>query len=117
MGSTDENTIYVPLKRFSAETIEVNDKALMTISGTGQHEEETNRNGMRKVTSILEETIQLPAYLLEGEDKLLAKVTTEFKNGGLYVKLPEKPKSEEEMKADEQSEKKDEPIDIKINFV
>merc|ERR1719316_2083505 len=58
--------IRVPLKIYdpSQVKISINDKALMTINASSEIEKETNRNGMRKSINILEETIQLPDYLL-----------------------------------------------------
>merc|ERR1711937_534967 len=58
--------INVPLKRFDPKNVKisVNDKALMTISAVSEFENETGRNGMRKMTTIVEETVQLPDYLL-----------------------------------------------------
>jgi len=64
--SENSYQIRVPLKIYdpSQVKISVNDKALMTISATSEFEKETERNGMRKSIHILEETIQLPDYLL-----------------------------------------------------
>jgi len=65
--SDTKNQIFVPLKNVNPKnvTINLNDKALMAISATSSVEKETNRNGLRKVTEIIEETVQLPGYLLE----------------------------------------------------
>merc|ERR1711976_548602 len=63
---SDTYQIRVPLKIYdpSQVKISINDKGLMTISANNEIEKETNRNGMRKTINILEETIQLPDYLL-----------------------------------------------------
>ena len=65
--SETKNQIFVPLKNVNPKnvTINLNDKALMAISATSSVEKETNRNGLRKVTEIIEETVQLPGYLVE----------------------------------------------------
>jgi len=71
----DTYQIRVPMKIYdpSQVKISVNDKALMTISATNETERETDRNGMRKSINILEETIQLPDYLLSDLDAVAAE--------------------------------------------
>merc|ERR1712170_9957 len=117
----------------------------MTISANNEIEKETNRNGMRKTINILEETIQLPDYLLsdlsaiekKNDDsdvqnsstsknnsteqspkklKLISKVTTKFERGELIITVPNKP---EEKKVEEKKEEKNDkgPVDIQIEFV
>merc|ERR1711976_269597 len=80
--SAETYQIRVPLKIYdpSQVKISVNDKALMTISATSETERETDRNGMRKSISILEETIQLPDYLLSDLDAVADKVPEEKEN-------------------------------------
>jgi len=58
--------ITIPLKRFDPKNVKIslNEKALMTISASSEFENETGRNGMRRITTIVEETVQLPDYLL-----------------------------------------------------
>merc|ERR1712174_60361 len=139
--------IRVPLKIYdpSQVKISINDKGLMTISANNEIEKETNRNGMRKTMGILEETIQLPDYLLsdlsaiekKNEDsdvqnsstsknsteqspkklKLISKVTTKFERGELIITVPNKPeeKKVEEEKKEEKNDKG--PVDIQIEFV
>merc|ERR1712174_140811 len=139
--------IRVPLKIYdpSQVKISINDKGLMTISANNEIEKETNRNGMRKIINILEETIQLPDYLLsdlsaiekKNDDsdvpnsstsknstenqspkklKLISKVTTKFERGELIITVPNKP---EEKKVEEKKEEKNDkgPVDIQIEFV
>ena len=79
-GSTqasNKTTITVPLKNYEPKNVSINvdEKGLMVISATNEHQKETNRNGLRKVTTILEETLQLPEYLLE-ESTQTATTTT-----------------------------------------
>jgi len=67
-SKNDEQTeITVPLKNFKPSTVRLNlnERGCMTISATNEEIKETNRNGLRKVTTILDETVQLPSYLIE----------------------------------------------------
>jgi len=146
--SAETYQIRVPLKIYdpSQVKISVNDKALMTISATNETERETDRNGMRKSINILEETIQLPDYLLSDLDavekaaekdhdeemqtstskdsaapkkKLISKVTTKFEKGFLIITVPNKPE-EKKPEEEERKEKKrvdSGPVDIEIEFV
>ena len=151
---------FVPLKNFDPKnvSVSVNDKGLMTISASSESQHETKRNGLRRETHIMEETMQLPEYLLEvapenasesaetdsvindpdvvmvepetkekeaaatsasknadERPKLISQVKTEFKNGGLLVSWPEKPKTAEQVR--EEKVKRGEPVEIKIDFV
>merc|ERR1712137_416386 len=148
---TDEKTfqIKVPLKRFDPKNVKIsiNDKALMTISASSEYEQETGRNGMRKMTTILEETVQLPDYLLSdisaifpdiekemGDDnqnassstsknvsnpeKLISQVKTKFEHGLLVITVPNKPEGKKEEKVEDKKQgKNDGPVDIEIEFV
>lgn len=132
--------IQVPMKDFKPSTVDikVNDKGLMTIAATKEEIKETNRNGLRKTTTIVEETVQLPSYLLDHfveskpassssknaeadfemvdeKKKLLAQVSTKFDNGFLVISYPEMPKTPAEEKAEKDSSS--EPVDIEIEFV
>merc|ERR1712007_355083 len=68
-----QNSIFVPLNNVDSEnvTINLNEQGLMTISATGTTEKNTDRNGRRKETIIIEETVQLPSYLLESVDDVV----------------------------------------------
>merc|ERR1712066_292010 len=103
--------VCVPLKRFSAEQVQVNmnKSGLVTITASTEKIDESVRNGQRKTTFVVEETCQLPGYLVERE--LLQKVETKFNNGFLVITFPEDPKLVEEKKAEEQ---KNAPIEIPI---
>merc|ERR1712170_326394 len=132
--------IQVPMKDFKPSTVDikVNDKGLMTIAATKEEIKETNRNGLRKTTTIVEETVQLPSYLLDhfveskaassssknaeadfemvnDKKKLLAQVSTKFDNGFLVISYQEMPKTPAEEKAEKDSSS--EPVDIEIEFV
>merc|ERR1712007_6258 len=65
-----QNSIFVPLHGVDPENVSINlnEQGLMTISATGTTEKNTDRNGRRKETIIIEETLQLPSYLLESDD-------------------------------------------------
>merc|ERR1739848_380674 len=108
----DENKICVPLKRFDAEQVNVNlnKNGLVTISAsTEDTNEETGRNGVRKTTTLIEETVQLPAYVVEND--LFSKVESKFVNGCLCITVPEDPKKTEEKEAEA---KKNGPVEIPI---
>jgi len=75
--ASNKTTITVPLKNYEPKNVSINvdEKGLMVISATNEHQKETNRNGIRKVTTILEETLQLPEYLLEESTKTATTTT------------------------------------------
>ena len=137
-----DTKIHVPLKCFDPKTISINlnKKGLMTISATYSREKETDRNGMRKITTILEETVQLPRWLcdeivssknneekgftkvdptesVKSSETYLSKVMTKFENGSLVISFPEKPKVEVKNNDDDQKMDDNEPVEISINFV
>jgi len=108
-----KNQIFVPLKNCKRENIQVsiNKLGLVTISATFIREiKDTGRNGNRKITTIIEENLQLPKYLIENKDDngkmLLESVSSKFAgdNGGLLFTLPEDPAEVEK------------PVDVEINF-
>merc|ERR1739845_120955 len=90
--NSNSTKICVPLKRFSAEQVQVNmnKSGLVTITASTEKVEDEMRNGQRKTTVVVEETCQLPGYLVENE--LLQKVETKFNNGFLVITFPEDPK-------------------------
>merc|ERR1712170_110533 len=135
--------IQVPMKDFKPSTVDikVNDKGLMTISATKEEIKETNRNGLRKTTTLVEETVQLPSYLLDHfveksepssssknaeaekadfemvdeKKKLLSQVSTKFDNGFLVISYPEMPKTPAEEKVEKDNSSG--PVNIDIEFV
>ena len=105
----------IPFHRFSAEQINVsmNSNGLMTVIASKESAEDSKRNGQRKTTVIVEETCQMPGYVVENE--LLDKVESKFERGCLMVRYPEDPKIVEEREAKEAEEKaKTGPIEIPI---
>merc|ERR1711976_177435 len=145
----DTYQIRVPLKIYdpSQVKISINDKGLMTISANNEIEKETNRNGMRKTINILEETIQLPDYLLsdlsaiekKNDDSVVQNSSTSKNNSTEQSDSPKKlkfiskvttkfergeliitvPNKPEEKKVGEKKEEKNDkgPVDIQIEFV
>merc|ERR1711976_512495 len=141
--------IRVPLKIYdpSQVKISINDKGLMTISANNEIEKETNRHGMRKTINILEETIQLPDYLLsdlsaiekKNDDSDVQNSSTSKNNSTEQSDSPKKlkliskvttkfergeliitgQKKPEEKKVEEKKEEKNDkgPVDIQIEFV
>ena len=145
----DTYQIRVPLRIYdpSQVKISINDKALMTINASSEIEKETSRNGMRKTINFLEETIQLPDYLLSDLSAITSTTKTNEKNDDsdaqtstsknsteqspkkLISKVTTKfergeliitvPNKPEEKKAEEKKEDKSDkgPVDIQIEFV
>jgi len=144
--ATEKAEIIVPLKNFKPSTVRLNlnERGCMTISATNEEIKETNRNGLRKVTTILDETVQLPSYLTENfveatkpteqsenfevvenndmndqkssskKKTLLTQVKSKFDNGNLVITFPEKPKSKEE--ENQMKDDSTEPVEIEIEF-
>merc|ERR1711976_576000 len=52
------NTVSIPLKRFSPEQVQLNmnKNGLVTVAASRENTEESNRNGQRKITILVEET-------------------------------------------------------------
>merc|ERR1739845_8209 len=109
--NSNSTKICVPLKRFNAEQVQVNmnKSGLVTVTASTEKIDECVRNGQRKTTVLVEESCQLPGYLMENE--LLQKVETKFNNGFLVITFPEDPKLVEERKVEEE---KNAPIEIPI---
>merc|ERR1712026_95548 len=108
---TKPNTVSIPLKRFSPEQVQLNmnKNGLVTITASRESTEESNRNGQRKITILVEETCQLPGYLVD--HGLLNSVQSKFHNGFLVLTFAEDPKVLEEREAEE---RKHAPIEIPI---
>merc|ERR1739848_964201 len=98
-NKTCENEVSIPLKRFDAKqvSLNMNKQGLITVTASKEEVEETKRNGNRKTTVVVEETLQLPGYLID--NGLLNKVESKFADGFLKVTWPENPV---EKKAEEQ---------------
>jgi len=105
------NTVSIPLKRFSPEQVQLNmnKNGLVTVTASRENTEESNRNGQRKTTILVEETCQLPGYLVD--HGLLNSVQSKFHNGFLVLTFAEDPKVLEEREAEE---RKHAPIEIPI---
>ena len=107
-----ENEIWLPFHRFNKDQISVNmnKKGLMTVSAAKENIEDTGRNGQRKTVVHVEETVQLPSYVIE--DGKLNEVKGEYRCGHFVVTLPEKVEKEDEKKSSRKS--KEGPIEIEI---
>jgi len=105
------NTVSIPLKKFSPEQVQLNmnKNGLVTVTASRENTEESNRNGQRKTTILVEETCQLPGYLVD--HGLLNSVQSKFHNGFLVLTFAEDPKVVEEREAEE---RKHAPIEIPI---
>merc|ERR1712170_294817 len=105
------NTVLIPLKRFSPEQVQLNmnKNGLVTVTASRENTEESNRNSQRKTTILVEETCQLPGYLVD--HGLLNSVQSKFHNGFLVLTYAEDPKVLEEREAEE---RKHAPIEIPI---
>merc|ERR1712198_286761 len=98
--SRNKNTtvIRIPLHKFTADQVQVNmgTKGLMTVTASRESTEDTKRNGQRKSTVVVEETVQMPGYVME--HRLMDKIDSNFEHGFLIVNIPQDPKLEEERK-------------------
>merc|ERR1739848_487949 len=104
-------TVSTPLKRFTPEQVQLNmnKNGLVTVTASRENTEESNRNGERKTTIMIEETCQLPGYLVDND--LLKTVESKFHDGFLVLSFAEDPKIIEEREAEE---RKNAPIEIPI---
>lgn len=105
-------SVSIPLKRFSPEQVgqlSMTKNGLITVTASRENTEESNRNGQRKTTVMVEETCQLPGYLVD--HGLLGSVESKFHNGFLIVSFPEDPKFVEEREVEL---RKNAPIEIPI---
>merc|ERR1711929_4192 len=109
--NSSATTVSVPLKRFTPEQVQLNmnKNGLVTVTASRENTEESNRNGQRKTTIMIEETCQLPGYLVDND--LLKTVESKFHDGFLVLTFAEDPKVVEEREAEE---RKHAPIEIPI---
>merc|ERR1712179_112583 len=105
------NSVSIPLRRFAPEQVQLNmnKNGLVTVTASRENTEESNRNGQRKTTIMIEETCQLPGYLVDND--LLKTVESKFHDGFLVLSYAEDPKIVEEREAEE---RKNAPIEIPI---
>merc|ERR1712190_173622 len=91
-------TVSIPLRRFTPEQVQLNmnKNGLVTVTASRENTEESNRNGQRKTTIMIEETCQLPGYLVDND--LLKTVESKFHDGFLVLSYAEDPKIVEERK-------------------
>merc|ERR1712150_338388 len=96
------NSVSIPLKRFNPEQVQINmnKNGLATVTASRENTEESNRNGQRKTTIMIEETCQLPGYLVDND--LLGSVESKFHNGFLVLSYAEDPKLVAEREAEVQ---------------
>merc|ERR1711879_68654 len=109
--SNTSTKICIPLRRFNAEQVQLsmNKSGLVTVTASKETTEDSTRNGQRKCTVMIEETCQLPGYLVDGE--MSKMVDSKFHCGFLVITFPEDPKVTKER---ETEGKKNSPIDIPI---
>merc|ERR1712007_83364 len=105
------NSVSIPLRRFAPEQVQLNmnKNGLVTVTASRENTEESNRNGQRKTTIMIEETCQLPGYLVDND--LLKTVESKFHDGFLVLSYAEDPKLVAEREAEE---RKNAPIEIPI---
>merc|ERR1712093_13518 len=86
----EKNRICICLKKVKPENLklQLNKKGILTINAQKEETVDTNRNGQRKTTTIIQETLELPKYVVEND--WLEKVETRFDEGCLIVTWPEK---------------------------
>merc|ERR1712178_237499 len=104
-------SVSIPLRRFNPEQVQLNmnKNGLVAVTASRENTEESNRNGQRKTTIMIEETCQLPGYLVDND--LLKTVESKFHDGFLVLTFAEDPKIVEEREAEE---RKNAPIEIPI---
>merc|ERR1712178_459342 len=104
-------SVSIPLRRFTPEQVQLNmnKNGLVTVTASRENTEESNRNGQRKTTIMIEETCQLPGYLVDND--LLKTVESKFHDGFLVLSFAEDPKIVEEREAEE---RKHAPFEIPI---
>merc|ERR1712190_523109 len=97
-NKSSATTVSIPLRRFTPEQVQLNmnKNGLVTVTASRENTEESNRNGQRKTTIMIEETCQLPGYLVDND--LLKTVESKFHNGFLVLTFAEDPKIVEERK-------------------
>merc|ERR1712117_620965 len=105
------NSVSIPLRRFTPEQVQLNmnKNGLVTVTASRENTEESTRNGQRKTTIMIEETCQLPGYLVDND--LLKTVESKFHDGFLVLSYAEDPEIVEEREAEE---RKNAPIEIPI---
>merc|ERR1712117_531267 len=105
------NSVSIPLRRFAPEQVQLNmnKNGLVTVTASRENTEESNRNGQRKTTIMIEETCQLPGYLVDND--LLKTVESKFHDGFLVLSYAEDPKIVKDREAEE---RKNAPIEIPI---
>merc|ERR1711881_423470 len=111
---SSSNTIRIPLMRFNADQVNLNmnSKGLITVTASKEETNDTKRNGQRKTTTLVEETCQLPGYVVDGEG-LLKQVESKFVNGHLVISYPENPK---DVEAEEKAKAANGPVNIPIHI-
>merc|ERR1711974_396184 len=59
-GDKERNSVTIPLKNFSPEQVQLNmtKNGLITVTASRENTEESDRNGQRKTTVMVEETCQ-----------------------------------------------------------
>merc|ERR1711887_350860 len=82
--------VCICLKKVKPENLklQLNKQGVLTINAQKEETVDTNRNGQRKTSTIIQETFELPKYVVEND--LLEKVETRFDEGCLTVSWPEK---------------------------
>merc|ERR1719219_127771 len=102
------NEICVPLNDFDTKTLELTcaSTGVMKISASRDSVQDTGK-GQRKISSILEETVELPKYLVD--EGLLDKVESVVENNLVVISFPaQKPQVITE---------KSEPVKVNIKLV
>ena len=89
------NQHAILLPKFDPKTIELNcdENARITITAKKVETMATGTNSDRKITTLLEETVQLPIYLKEQD--LLNEIESAYENNYLVIKYPQKKVSSE----------------------
>lgn len=91
-----DGVLRVPIRRFDVDSVKVslNKAGSLVVNASCENVEETGRHGERKVFTQIEETCQLPSYLVDND--MLSEVECKILNGFLVTTYPLNPTVEVE---------------------
>merc|ERR1711929_25576 len=123
MGTQSTWEMSICLKKFKAEDVKISLKrttGLMTVNAQREETVETGSNckGQRKTTVSIEQTAQLPEYVVK--EALFDEIQTKFEGNCLVVSWPEKSNGVAipvTFEMDDGEEEEEEDSEVKDGFV
>merc|ERR1711881_430067 len=90
-SGTTKNILFIELPEYKQENIQVkiNKSGRVNVNASKDKIVDTGRNGQRKTTVHVEQSFDLPEYLVE--ENMLKDVSSKFASGRLVFSFPEKP--------------------------